>query len=87
MQETQKIQVRSLGQEDPLEKEMADSPEKEMQPTLVFLPWQIPWTEKPGGSQSTGSHRVSHDLVTNQQQGQAQQRRLQAHMCPERHTV
>ena len=30
MQETQEMQVRSLGQEDPLEKEMADSPEKEM---------------------------------------------------------
>ena len=37
----QEMQVRSLGQEDPLEKEMA---------TLSsFLAWEIPWTEEPGG--------------------------------------
>ena len=39
--------VQSLGQEDPLE--------KDMQPTLVFLAWRIPWTEVPGGLQSMGS--------------------------------
>ena len=43
MQETQ---VRSLGWEEPLEKEMATHP--------VFLPGESPWTENPGGLQSTG---------------------------------
>ena len=37
----QEIQVRSLGQEDPLEKEMA--------PHSSILAWGIPWTEEPGG--------------------------------------
>ena len=40
-------QVRSLGQEDPLEKEMA--------PHSSTLAWRIPWTEEPGGLQSMGS--------------------------------
>ena len=31
------------------------------QPTPVFLPWRIPWTEEPGGLQSMGSQRVQHD--------------------------
>ena len=45
--------VRSLGQEDPLEKEMA---------TLSsILAWKIPWTEEPGRLQSIGSQRVGHD--------------------------
>ena len=45
--------VRSLGWEDPLEKEMA---------TLSsILAWRIPWTEEPGGLQSTESQRVGHD--------------------------
>ena len=38
--------VRSLGQEDPLEKEMATH--------SSILAWEIPWTEEPGGLQSTG---------------------------------
>ena len=42
--------VRSLGREDPLEKEMATH--------SSILAWRIPWTEEPGGLQSTGSHRV-----------------------------
>ena len=50
MQETQ---VRSLGGEDPLEKEVATH--------SSILAWGIPWTEKPGGLQSTGSQRVGHD--------------------------
>ena len=54
MQETQ---VRSLGWEDALEKEMATQPS--------ILAWRLPWTEEPGGLQSTGSHRVAHDCVTN----------------------
>ena len=50
MQETR---VRSLGSEDLLEKEMA---------THSSIPaWRIPWTEEPGGLQSTGSQRVGHD--------------------------
>ena len=49
-------QVRSLGQEDPLEKEMATH--------SSILAWRIPWTEEPGRLQSTGSQRVGHDWVT-----------------------
>ena len=45
--------VRSLGREDPLEKEMATH--------CSILAWRIPWTEKPGGLQSMGSQRVGHD--------------------------
>ena len=45
--------VRSLGQEDPLEKEMATH--------SSILAWRIPWTEEPGGLQSTGSQRVGLD--------------------------
>ena len=39
--------VRSLGQEDPLEKEMATH--------SSILAWEIPWAEEPGGLQSVGS--------------------------------
>ena len=46
-------QVRSLGWEDPLEKEMAIH--------SSILAWRIPWREEPGGLQSTGSQRVGHD--------------------------
>ena len=49
----QTLWVRSLGQEDPLEKEMATHSS-----TLV---WRIPWTEEPDGLQSMGSQRVGHD--------------------------
>ena len=49
-------QVRSLGGEDPLEKEMAAH--------SSILAWKIPWTEEPGGLQSMGSQRVRHDLAT-----------------------
>ena len=45
--------VRSLGQEDPLDKEIATH--------SSTLAWRIPWTEEPGGLQSTGSLRVGHD--------------------------
>ena len=50
MQETQ---VPSMGQEDPLEKGMATH--------SSVLAWRIPWTEEPGGLQSTGSQRDGHD--------------------------
>jgi len=46
-------QIRSLGQEDPLEKEMATH--------SSILAWKIPWTEEPGGLQPIGSQRVGHD--------------------------
>ena len=45
--------IRFLGQEDPLEKDMATH--------SSILAWRIPWVEEPGGLQSTGSHRVGHD--------------------------
>ena len=50
MRETQ---VRSLGQEDPLEKEMAAH--------SSTLAWRLPWREEPGRLQSMGSQRVGHD--------------------------
>ena len=53
MQETQ---VRSLGREDPLEKEMATH--------SSILAWRISWTEAPGRLQPTGSQRVEHDWAT-----------------------
>ena len=53
MQETR---VRSLGWEDPLEKEMATH--------SSTLAWKIPWTEKPGRPQSAGSQRVGHNWAT-----------------------
>ena len=46
-------QVRSLGQEDPLEEEMASH--------SGIPAWRIPWTEEPGGLQSMESQRVGHD--------------------------
>ena len=51
----QKTYVQSLGQEDPLEKEMVTH--------SYILAWEIPWTEDPGGLQSMGLQKVSHDLV------------------------
>ena len=48
--------VRSLGWEDPLEKEMATH--------SSTLAWRIPWTGEPGGLQSTGLQRVRHDCAT-----------------------
>ena len=49
----QEMQVQSLGQEDPLEEEMATY--------SSILAWEIPWTEEPGGLLSMGSYRVRHD--------------------------
>ena len=54
MQETG---VRSLGQEDPLEKKMGTH--------SSILAWRIPWREEPGGLQSMGSQRIRYDGVTN----------------------
>ena len=50
MRETQ---VRSLGQEYPLEEGKATH--------SSILAWRIPWTEEPGRLQSIGSQRVGHD--------------------------
>ena len=53
MQESQEMQVQSLGQEDPLEKEVATH--------SSILAWGIPGTEEPGGLPSMGLHRVRHN--------------------------
>ena len=58
----QVTRVRSLGGDDPLEKEMTNH--------SSILAWRIPWTEEPGGLQSMGLQRVGHDLATEQQQQQ-----------------
>ena len=49
----QKTWVQSLGQEDPLEEEMATH--------SSILAWRIPWTEEPGGLQFMGLQRVTYD--------------------------
>ena len=46
-------QIQSIGQEDPLEKEMTIS--------FSILSWRNPWTEKPGELQAMGLQRVGHD--------------------------
>ena len=51
-----KTRVRSLGQEDPLEKEMATH--------SSILAWEIPWMEEPGRLQSMWSQRIRHDCET-----------------------
>ena len=56
----QEMWVQSLGQKDPLEKEMATH--------SSILAWEMPWTEESGGLQSMGSQRVRQNLVTKQQQ-------------------
>ena len=54
MQETPEMQFQSLGQEDPLEQEMA--------PHCSILARRIPWTEGLGGLKSTESHSLIHLL-------------------------
>ena len=51
----QELQVKSLGQDDPLEKEMATHSNS------YFQAWEISWTEDPGGIQSKG---VTKELDT-----------------------
>jgi len=53
MQKMQEMQVRSLGWEDALEKEMASHSN--------ILAWDIPWTEEPNGLQSMGLQRIGCD--------------------------
>ena len=52
------MQVQFLGQEDPLKKDMATH--------SSILAWRIPWTEEPGGLQSTGSPTT--DMLETQEQ-------------------
>ena len=47
------MQVQSLDWEDSLEEGTATH--------SIILAWRVPWTEEPGGLQSTGSQRVRHD--------------------------
>ena len=49
-----KTRIQSLGQEDPLDKEMATH-------SSGILVWRIPWTEEPDGLRSMGLQRVGHD--------------------------
>ena len=56
MQEIQETWARSLGQEDPLEEEMATH--------FSFLAWEISWTEEFGRLLSIQSQRVGHNLAT-----------------------
>ena len=51
--EMQETQVQSLGQEDPLEKEVTTH--------SSILAWRIPWKEEPGRLQSMWSQRVRHN--------------------------
>ena len=56
MQEPQEIQVRSLGWEDLLEKEMTTH--------SSILAWKIQWTEEPGRLHAMGPQRVGHNFTT-----------------------
>ena len=56
MHAMRETRVRSLGRDDPLEKEMATH--------SSILAWRIPWTEERGRLQSMGLQRVGHDCVT-----------------------
>ena len=58
MQETQETWVRSLGWEDPLDKEMSTH--------SSILAWRIPWTEEPVGYSPKGRKRVGYNLVIKQ---------------------
>ena len=51
--EMEETHVRPLGQDDPLEEEMATHSN--------ILAWEIPWTEEPGGLQFIGSQRIRHN--------------------------
>ena len=55
MQETQEMQVQSLGQEDPLEVQMATHSN--------ILAWRIPWTEEPAELQSMELQQIQHERV------------------------
>ena len=69
-----KTPVRSLGREDPLEKEMATH--------CSIHAWKIPWTEEPGRLQSMGSKRVGHDLATKQQTATIMEKNMKKNIRP-----
>ena len=52
----QEMPIRSLGREDPLEKDMATH--------SSILVWEIPWTEESGGLHSLGSQKLQHANMT-----------------------
>ena len=54
------MRIRSLGQEDPLEKEMATH--------SSILTWKIPWTEEPGRLQSMGTEQLTHTYICRKKQ-------------------
>ena len=56
LRSNKKTWIRTLGGEDP--------PEKEMTTHSIILAWEIQWTEEPSGLQSMGSQRVRYNLVT-----------------------
>ena len=62
------MRIQSLGQEGPLEEEMATH--------SSILDWEIPWTEEPGRLQSMGSQRVRHNLATKQEEEMQKRKRL-----------
>ena len=65
--------VQSLGQEDPLEKEMATH--------SSILARKIPWTEKPGRLQSIALQRVRHDRVTEHSRAPAESTIVKCYIC------
>ena len=78
----QETQVQFLSQEDPLEKGMATQ--------SSILAWRIPWTEEPGGLQSTGSQRVGHGLGTKLPPPQSflvEKLLIEPRLCPKVHTL
>ena len=60
MQETQETHFQSLGEEYPLQEEMATH--------FSILAWKTPWTEEPGRLRSMGFQTIGHDLATRKQQ-------------------
>ena len=67
----ERLQVWSLGQEDP--------PEEGMATHSSILAWRIPWTEDPGGLQSIGSQKVRHDWS---HLAHMQQKKTSQEQCP-----
>ena len=68
------MRVLSLGQQDPLEKEVATH--------SGILAWEIPWTQEPGGLQAMGSQRVGHDQAEKQELLGSSGDRIQRQACP-----
>ena len=66
------MQVRLLGQEDLLEKELTTHPS--------ILAWEIQWMEEPGGLSPWGCKRVRHDLETKQWQQAGRHQWIQEHL-------